>query len=116
FWGIKLDMSTAMVGSIAIGIGIDYTIHFMASYHRYSTIDNCGNTVTKKALLSSGKAIIFNALSVAAGFSVLIKSNFNPLMYLGILISITMLVASMASLTIMPGLFNIFKPKFICQN
>ncbi|MGL1892455.1 MAG: MMPL family transporter [Spirochaetaceae bacterium] len=111
--GIKLDMSTAMVGSIAIGIGIDYTIHFMASYHKFSQTETCEDTVTKKSLMSSGKAIIFNALSVAAGFTVLLKSNFNPLMYLGFLIAITMLVASIASMTIMPGLLNIFKPKFI---
>lgn len=111
--GIKLDMSTAMVGSIAIGIGIDYTIHFMASYHKYSQIEDNEDIVTKKSLMSSGKAIIFNALSVAAGFTVLLKSNFNPLMYLGFLIAVTMLVASVASMTIMPGLLNIFKPKFI---
>ncbi len=112
-FGIKLDMSTAMVGSIAIGIGIDYTIHFMASYHKFSQTESCEDVVTKKSLMSSGKAIIFNALSVAAGFTVLLKSNFNPLMYLGLLIAITMLVASVASMTIMPGLLNIFKPKFI---
>lgn len=111
--GIKLDMSTAMVGSIAIGIGIDYTIHFMASYHKFSQTLDCGDEVTKRSLMSSGKAIIFNALSVAAGFIVLLRSNFNPLMYLGLLISITMLIASIASMTIMPALFNIFKPKFI---
>lgn len=113
FLGIKLDMSTAMVGSIAIGIGIDYTIHFMASYHKFSQKLDCEDEITKKSLMSSGKAIIFNALSVAAGFTVLLKSNFNPLMYLGLLIAITMLIASIASMTIMPGLLNIFKPKFI---
>lgn len=111
-FGIKLDMSTAMVGSIAIGIGIDYTIHFISSYNKFSKIETSEHTVTKKSLMSSGKAIIFNALSVAAGFIVLVKSNFNPLMYLGVLITITMLISSMASLTIMPALLNIFKPKF----
>lgn len=111
-FGIKLDMSTAMVGSIAIGIGIDYTIHFLSSYNKYSKLEENKDIVTKKALTSSGKAIIFNALSVAAGFIVLIKSNFNPLMYLGVLITITMLISSMASLTIMPAVLNIFKPKF----
>lgn len=111
-FGIKLDMSTAMVGSIAVGIGIDYTIHFMSSYTKFSKIESSIHNTTKRSLKSSGKAIIFNALSVAAGFIVLIRSSFNPLMFLGILITITMLISSMASITVMPAILNTFKPKF----
>lgn len=111
-FGIKLDMSTAMVGSIAVGIGIDYTIHFISSYTKFSKIESCIHNATKRSLKSSGKAIIFNALSVAAGFTVLVRSSFNPLMYLGILITITMLISSMASITVMPAILNTFRPKF----
>ncbi len=113
--GIKLDIGTSMVASIAIGIGVDYTIHFLSTYHYERKKTDDLNLVTRRTLTSSGKAIIFNAISVAAGFLVLIFSNFYPLVYLGLLIAITMFTSSIASLTILPILLNVFKPKFISQ-
>jgi uncharacterized protein len=110
---IPLDISTAMVGSIAIGIGIDYTIHFMSSYSYHYQKNRSPLEITRLAMNSSGKAIIFNALSVAAGFAVLFFSQFNPLMYFGALIVITMGVSSLASLTLLPMLLNSIKPKFL---
>lgn len=115
FMGIKLDIGTAMVASIAIGIGVDYTIHFLTTYHyeRMKTPDL--EVVTKRTLNSSGKAIIFNAVSVALGFAVLIFSNFNPINNLGLLICITMTTSSMGSMILLPILLNLFKPKFISK-
>ena len=113
FAGIKLDISTAMVASIAIGIGIDYTIHFLSSYrdHRRETDDL--EEVELRVLAGTGKAITFNAVSVAAGFAVLVLSTFNPLMYMGILIALTMLTSSVASMTVLPVLLDLFRPRFM---
>ena len=113
YTGIKLDVGTAMVASIAIGIGVDYTIHFLHSYHKERQKSDDLFLVTQNTLTSTGKAIIFNAISVAAGFLVLLFSNFYPLVYLGLLIAVTMFSSSMAALTILPLMLNIFKPKFI---
>lgn len=113
YTGIKLDVGTAMVASIAIGIGVDYTIHFLHSYHKERLKSDDLFLVTQNTLTSTGKAIIFNAISVAAGFMVLLFSNFYPLVYLGLLITVTMFSSSMAALTILPLMLNIFKPKFI---
>lgn len=111
--GIKLDIATAMVGSIAIGIGIDYTIHFLAGYRRARAESDDPAQITRRALRAEGKAILYNALSVAAGFLVLGFSRFNPLMFLGILIALTMITSSLASLTMIPVLLNQFRPRFI---
>jgi predicted RND superfamily exporter protein len=113
--GIRLDVGTAMVASIAIGIGVDYTIHFLYSYHAERMKEDNLHLVTQRTLTTTGKAIIFNAISVAAGFLVLLFSNFYPLIYLGFLIAVTMFTSSLASLTILPVLLNIFKPKFISK-
>lgn len=113
--GIRLDVGTAMVASIAIGIGVDYTIHFLHSYHAERLKENDLYLVTQRTLTTTGKAIIFNAISVAAGFLVLLFSNFYPLIYLGFLIAVTMFTSSLASLTILPLLLNLFKPKFISK-
>ena len=113
FFGIKLDISTAMVASIAIGIGIDYSIHFLSAYHRERRLTDDVQAVEVRVLSTTGKAIIFNALSVAAGFAVLMFSQFNPLMYMGILIALTMITSSLASLTVLPVLLDLVKPKFL---
>ena len=63
--------------------------------------------------LGSGKAILFNAVSVGAGFAVLMFSKFNMLSELGFLIALIMITSSLGSLTILPVLLNLMKPKFI---
>lgn len=113
FAGIPLDISTAMVASIAIGIGIDYAIHFLTAYHRERSSNSNLDEVEIGVLSTTGRAIIFNALSVGAGFAVLAFSAFNPLMYMGILIALTMVTSSIASLTLLPVLLDVFKPRFI---
>jgi len=115
FFGIKLDISTAMVASVAIGIGIDYSIHFMSNYHYERLRSDDIEQVTVNTLRTTGKAISVNAIAVAAGFAVLIFSNFNPLMYLGMLIALTMFTSSLAAMTLLPVLLNIFTPKFISK-
>ena len=115
--GIKLNIGTAMVASFAIGIGIDYTIHYLAAYHReYGKRQNeSGHDFLIHTFYGSGKAILFNAISVGAGFAVLILSKFNMLADLGLLIALVMGTSSFASLTVLPTILSIIKPKFITK-
>lgn len=102
FMGIPLNLATVLVGSISIGIGIDYPIHFMNRFRReYSlTFDKIGSLAT--TLSTTGKAITINVITVMMGFLVLIFSNLVPLQNLGILIGITMLSSGLATLTLLP--------------
>lgn len=111
--GIKLNIGTAMVASIAVGTGIDYIIHYMAAYHHETLTQSDKSRVLRRTFLTSGKAILFNAISVGLGFAVLILSQFNMLAYLGFLIAVAMFSASVTSLTVLPVLLEWFKPKFI---
>ncbi|MCK4514940.1 MAG: MMPL family transporter, partial [Spirochaetaceae bacterium] len=113
FAGITLDVATAMVSSVAIGIGIDYTIHFLSGYKRERLRHATVPEAERATLRTTGRAITFNAVSVAAGFAVLIFSRFNPLMNMGILIALTMVTSSIASMTILPALLDLFRPRFI---
>ncbi len=110
---IRLDMSTAMVSAVSIGIGIDYTIHYL-SYYRFERLKSSDlKRVELHTMKGAGKAIIFNAFSVAGGFLVLLLSKFTPLNYFGLLVAITMITSSTASLTLLPILLEIIKPDFI---
>lgn len=113
-FGIKVNIGTALVASFAIGIGIDYTIHYLDAYHRelIRATENSRNFLYK-TFYGSGKAILFNAASVGAGFAVLIFSDFRILSDLGLLICLVMVSSSLASLTVLPVLLNVFHPHFI---
>ncbi|MCX7028064.1 MAG: MMPL family transporter [Spirochaetes bacterium] len=113
FTGIKLNIGTAMVASITVGIGVDYTIHYMAAYHHeYLATDGKGDYL-RRSFMSSGKVILLNAMSVGLGFGALAFSQFNILADLGKLILLTMATSSFVSLTLLPVLLEVIKPAFI---
>ena len=113
--GIKLNIGTAMVASFAIGIGIDYTIHYLAAYHHEYIKRRNDRNFLIYTFYGSGKAILFNAVSVGAGFAVLMLSKFNMLSELGLLIALVMATSSFASLTVLPTILSIVKPRFITK-
>ncbi len=110
--GIKLNLGTALVGSICVGTGIDYIIHYLAAYRHETLACRDQSRVLRRTFLTSGKAIIFNAVSVGAGFAVLALSRFNMLAYLGALVAAAMIVSAAISLTVLPVLLNWLKPAF----
>ena len=69
--GIKLNIGTAMMASLTVGIGIDYIVHYMAAYHHEHLGTGGDGDFLRRTFLTSGKAILFNAASVGAGFAVL---------------------------------------------
>jgi len=112
FFNIKLNIGTAMVASFAIGIGIDYTIHYLAAYQKEIATAKDEASLLYASFLGSGKAILFNATSVGFGFAVLGLSKFNMLSELGLLIALIMVSSSLGSLTVLPTLLTIIRPKF----
>ena len=115
FAGINLDMVTSLISSIAIGIGVDYTIHFMNNYHHERLLSDDLQRVTFNTYMVSGKAILVNALSVALGFLVLCFSEFVVLRYIGLLVAVVMVTSSLTAMTVLPVLLNLIKPKFISR-
>ena len=102
FTGIPLDIATVLVGSIALGIGIDYSIHFISGFNSHLKENGDAEKAIEKTLLSSGKAIIINVTSVAAGFLVLLFSQLVPLQNFGLLVAISMFGSGLGSLTLLP--------------
>ena len=101
FLGIPLSTTTALLSSIAIGIGIDYAVHFLEQYRTNAKTSNDKIKVAQLTMAHSGKAIIFNAIVVIAGFLVLMFSVFPPNRELGALVSLNMFTSFVGTLTIM---------------
>ncbi|MBA7498100.1 hypothetical protein ES704_00834 [subsurface metagenome] len=107
---IDLNIGTIMVASIAIGAGIDYTIHYISRYKnelkRKSKIEAMKTTLT-----GTGRAIVFNSVSVAAGVFVLGFSEIQMMAVFGKLIGSVMLLSVIYTLTLLPILLNSIKLK-----
>jgi predicted RND superfamily exporter protein len=102
-----------LLSSIAIGIGIDYAVHFLEQYKINSVGTTDKMVAVQKTMAHSGRAIIYNAIVVIAGFMVLLFSVFPPNRELGALVSLNMFTSFVGTLTIMLVLlyqFHIFFP------
>ncbi len=109
FLGIPLNSTTALLSSIAIGIGIDYAVHFIQQYKANAAKSNDLLLVAQQTMAHSGRAISFNAIVVISGFMVLLFSVFPPNRELGALVSLNMFTSFIGTVTIMLVLLNITK-------
>lgn len=100
-FNIPLSTTTALISSIAIGIGIDYAVHFIERYKIYALETGDKKLTIRNTMQHSGRAIIFNAVVVIAGFLVLLFSVFPPNRSLGLLVSLNMFTSFLGTVTIM---------------
>ena len=110
---IPLDIVTVLIGSVAVGIGIDYTIHFVTRFKVEHARGRTEFEALDNTLRTTGKAIVINALSVAMGFLVLVLGNIVPLQRFGYLIALIMIVSAVASITILPALLLVTRAGFV---
>jgi len=111
--GIKLDIATAMLSSIAIGVGVDYTIHFFWRYKYEMLQGNTPRESVMNTLTTTGRGITINALSVVLGFAVLFISSFLTIKYFAYLIIFSIIVCLFGALVLMPAISILFRPKFL---
>ncbi|MFZ5941645.1 MAG: efflux RND transporter permease subunit [Bacteroidota bacterium] len=111
--GIHLDVATALLSSLMIGVGIDYTIHFFWRYIEERRKSPDRETAVVTALSTTGRGIIFNALSVIVGFVVLVVSSFTPIRFFGILVVVTIFSCLAGALLIIPSLIIRFRIGFL---
>jgi len=100
--GIPLNIVTVLVASIALGIGIDYSIHVISHFNHSIRNGKTLDEALEDTIMISGKSIFINVISVSAGFLVLIFSEMVPLQYFGILMALSMIGSGLAALTLLP--------------
>ncbi|MCC5873459.1 MAG: RND family transporter [Gammaproteobacteria bacterium] len=109
-FGLPLDMMTITIAAIVVGIGVDGTIHYVHRFRRELPRAESYEAALTASHASIGHAIYYTALTVAAGFTVLVFSNFNPTIYFGSLTAAAMLLALLANLTLLPAILLKLKP------
>jgi len=110
FFGIELRPATAMTFSIALGIAVDDTIHFLSRFRSEFLVSKNHEEATTTTILTTGRAIIGTSITLGMGFFVLIFSNFKPNFEFGILATIILMIALVSSLILLPALINLIKP------
>jgi predicted RND superfamily exporter protein len=103
WWGISLNVATIMLASVALGIVDDDTIHFVSRYRRETAAGVSTVRAIEIATASEGRASLTTALINSASFGVLMLSEYRPTAWFGGLLALTMLVAFLAEVFILPA-------------
>jgi diguanylate cyclase (GGDEF)-like protein len=104
--GIELSMVTSLIASIAIGLAVDDTIHYMFRYNRLFRKDLDDKRAVRDTLKQIGRPIVFTTLTICVGFSILMLSSFKPTAVFGIMMTITLLAALVGDLILLPSLMQ----------
>lgn len=111
--GIALDAATALLSSIMIGVGVDFTIQYMWCFNTELRKGLSYEGATVNAITTIGRSIIINALSVMAGFAALMFSGFTSIRFFGYLVVISIGSCLIGAILIIPAFLMMFRPDFI---
>lgn len=102
--GIPLSLATSLIATIAIGLAVDDTIHYLVGYNREFKKNLDKEAALGKTVRHIGRPIIFTTLTISLGFSVLMGSSFKPTAVFGLMMVITTFSALVADLILLPSL------------
>lgn len=109
--GIDLKISTSIIFTIAFGIAVDDTIHYMSKLKLELYKGHSFALALRRASISTGKAIVITSLILISGFISMVFSSFASTLYIGLLVSLTLLFAVIADLLLLPALIVTFYKK-----
>jgi predicted RND superfamily exporter protein len=113
--GIGINISTLPVVTVGVGFGIDYGLYIVSRIIEEYPKTNNIEAATREAVSTSGKAVTFTAVTMVLGTLVWWFSNIRFDAEMGLLLALWMAVSFIASMTLMPVLFVVFKPGFILR-
>ena len=106
-FAIPLDVSTVLAAGVAIGVGVDYAVHYVYRYRREAGQGKNHLEATHGVIRAVGKTIVFNATVVTAGFAVLFLSQFPQHVKLGEFVAAYMVLSCLVALVLLPLLYSL---------
>jgi len=107
---IPLDIMTITIAAVAMGLGVDDTIHYIHRFKIEFAKDHFYYFTMHRTNTSIGNALYYTTLTVVIGFSILILSNLIPTIYFGLLTMLVMAAALVSNLILLPKLLLLVKP------
>ncbi|MBL4783089.1 MAG: MMPL family transporter [Porticoccaceae bacterium] len=114
YTGMPLSVSSSMFAAIAIGLGVDFSIH---TVERLQILIGCDDEVSDDTLMalfpSTGRALLFNFLTLASGFGILVLSKVVILQEFGTCVALSITMSFLASMVLLPAMAKVFRPRFL---
>ena len=101
--GSKINMGAAMIAAVSIGLSIDGSVHFLASYRRHRRAGHSVETSASHAAGNVGVPVLLSTIALVIGFSVLASSDFVPTATFGLLVAVTLAASTAINLTLLPA-------------
>ncbi len=109
FFGIPLKPSTALIFSIAFGISVDDSIHFLAKYRQELFTNKFFVPIAiSNSIKETGASMVYTSIVLFFGFVIFVFSDFGGTVALGVLTSLTLMFAMLTNLTVLPALLMVF--------
>lgn len=109
--GQSLNFATAMISSIAIGISVDNTIHVLTRFRREIAGDNPIENALENTIWNTGRALMFTSVVMGAGCGLFILSDFTPIRSFGGLMVLTIFIAMIMDMFVLPWMIRFFRLK-----
>ncbi|QDT65705.1 efflux RND transporter permease subunit [Calycomorphotria hydatis] len=106
---IPVNIGTAMIASVSIGLTIDSSIHYLIGFRRHRLAGLDAGAAMERTHQDIGRALVFATLALSAGFAVLMLSHFIPLVYFGMLTSLALIGGLLGNLILLPWMLTIFR-------
>ncbi len=103
---MPLDMFTMLIGTIALGLAVDDTVHFMHNFRRYELQYNNVDKATRLTLMGTGRAITVTSIVLSMGFLVLTTATMSNMFNFGILTVLAILIALLADFFLIPAIMK----------
>lgn len=114
--GIRLDIGTAAVSAMAVGVGADYAIYLIYRLREEIRKHGACDEALRVTLATAGKAVIYVALAVGLGYSILMFTGFGMHTRLGFLVAVAMAVSCLSAIALLPAVLCIVRPRFAFEN
>jgi predicted RND superfamily exporter protein len=105
--GLPINIATAMIASVSLGLTIDSSIHYLFGYRQARERGKTFEEAIRATHQGVGLALVFANVALVSGFTVLTLSNFIPLVYFGVLVSVAMLGGLLGNLVLLPLLLRL---------
>ena len=109
--GVKMNMGTAMIAAVSLGLSVDSSIHYIAAFRRRRAEGEGVGLSLQSAHRTAGRAMIFSTLALAVGFLALTTSGFMPTVSFGWISCITLLGGLVGNLVVLPVLLTLLAPQ-----
>lgn len=110
---LRFDVVTASVLTIAVAIGADYAIYVLYRVREELRSTSQLETAVRRALVTSGRAVVFVAVAISLGFACFTPSAFLGIRLSGLLTPVTMAASCLGAVTVMPALLLVLRPRFV---